>query len=989
MDFFQNTLFDKSIYEINLMPQRSNFVVNEGLYQFNDGWHGIYAEDYDPVLLQYLDREKSISELDAVEVNLAPELQGYGKLQYANTQYPFDGLNPGKMGEAIELPNACMLYVKDYNLEQIESNNQYILRFCGSESGLFLYVNGQFVGYSENLFLDSEFDLTPYLEVGNNRIGVLCFKYCSSTWLLDQDFYRFSGLFRDVTLEKRSIYGVYDMEVNSKVNSSENSADMTLLLKGNPNTKRKIKLFDGDEVIWQTEGVALQHQTALTDLKLWSAEIPNLYRLVVESYHQNQLVETAELSIGFREVCIQDGILLLNGKRLIINGVNRHEWNMERGCSVTKADMEFDAEFLKKHNVNAVRTSHYPNQSYFYDLCDSKGIYLVDEACLESHGTFATREGYKFELGIPGDDPVWYTICINKLLRMYERDKNHPSVIIWSLGNEAGYGDVFFRMRQTLKERYPDAVIQYEQGYGLDEYMKVSDVYSSMYVPAKNIAAFIEDGHSDKPYILCEFEHAMGNSLGDMDAYRDLQDKYPTFQGGFVWDYIDQGLMVNGKLLYGGDHFDRPNDMDFCCNGIIFADRTIADTSSKASALKYYYQNLHFQYTPQGIVIENRNLFRDTGDLRFYLEILADGELMETHPFRLQIAPGERETYPIQMPAENEKELLLKISAMDETGEQVACEEWIAVPRKPQYAISSNAPSVVEGRFNIGVWAGNTHYFFTLTGVSYAAAGLTGISVNGEEFITREVLPTVFRPNTSNDIGNGFCFEAANALALTKSIHCPRENIHWTMDGNVFSITYDYILDHNTRKGAAVTYRVDGSGHLQVMCKLDGLESLRSLPVFGMHFAVPKDKQRFTWFGRGPLESYPDRKKGISSGVYESTCKEQFVPYIYPQECGNHEDVRYVQLHGERASLRFEGGDRMLSFKFLSYSDLEIENATHIEELPESAANHLTVCGFTRGVGGDDSWGSPVHEAFTLPGGKPYQFVFHIIPSTKGKESTL
>ena len=989
MDFFQNTLFDKSIYEINLLPQRSSFSVWEGECLFNEGWHGIYAEDLSREMLAYLNRETPISGLDCVEVNLAPELQGYGKLQYANTQYPFDGLNPGKMGEAIELPNPCMLYVKDYQVKDKSSEHQYILNFQGSESGLFLYVNNQFVGYSENLYLDSEFDLTPYLEVGINRIGVLCFKYCSSTWLLDQDFYRFSGLFRDVTLQKRSIHGVYDMEVNSKVNSSENSADMTVLLKGNADSNRKIKLFDGEEVIWQAEGTALQHQAALKDLKLWSAEIPNLYRLVVESYHQNKLIETAELSIGFREVCIRDGVLLLNGKRLIVNGVNRHEWNMERGRSVTKADMDFDVAFLKSHNVNAVRTSHYPNQNYFYDLCDQNGFYLVDEACLESHGSFATVEGYKYELGIPEDDPAWDTICINKLLRMYERDKNHPSVIIWSLGNEAGYGDVFFRMRKALKARNPDAVIQYEQGYGEEAYMKVSDVYSSMYVPAKNIAAFIEDGHSDKPYILCEFEHAMGNSLGDMDAYRALLEKYPSFQGGFVWDYIDQGLMLDGKLRYGGDHFDRPNDMDFCCNGIIFADRKLADTSSKAAALKYYYQNLRFQYTPEGIVIENRNLFRDTGDLQFYLEILADGELTQTHPFKLQIAPGERGIYPIQTPAERGKELLLRISAMDETGEQVACEEWIVTHRKPQYESAANAPKVVEGRFNIGVWAGNVHYYFTRTGVSYAAAGLTGICVNGEEFITREVLPTLFRPNTSNDIGNGFCFEAATALAFTKSIHCPRENIHWTMEGNVFSITYDYILDHSTRKGAAVTYRVDGSGHLLVLCELDALENLRSLPILGMHFAVPKDKQRFSWFGRGPLESYPDRKKGISSGIYESTCEKQYVPYIYPQECGNHEDVRYVQLHGERASLRFEGGDRMLSFKFLPYSDFEIENATHQEELPESAANHLTICGFTRGVGGDDSWGSPVHEVFTLPGGKPYQFSFYIIPSAKGKEQTL
>lgn len=981
MNFFQNTLFDKNIYEINLMPQRSHFAVSNGLCLFNDGWHGIYADELTPDMLQYLDGKNSITELDCVEVNLAPELQGYGKMQYANTQYPFDGLNLGKMGEAIELPNACMLYVKDWELSKIQPDCQYIMNFQGSESGLFLYVNNQLVGYSENLYLDSEFDLTSHLKVGNNRIGVLCFKYSTSTWLLDQDFYRFSGLFRDVTLQKRSIYGVYDIELNSKVCSRNNSADVTLILQGEETAFRKISLYDGDNVVWQTEGTALQYQTAWNNLKLWSAEIPNLYTLVVESYHQDALVETASLQVGFREVAIENGILLLNGKRLIINGVNRHEWNMARGRSVTKEDMDFDVSFLKSHNVNAVRTSHYPNQNYFYNLCDQNGLYLVDEACLESHGSFATVEGYKFELGIPGDDPAWETICINKLMRMYERDKNHPSVIIWSLGNEAGYGNVFFRMRDALKQRCPEAVIQYEQGYGEEKYMKVSDVYSSMYVPAKNIAEFIENGHADKPYILCEFEHAMGNSLGDMDAYRALLEKYPTFQGGFVWDYIDQGLMIDGKLHYGGDHFDRPNDMDFCCNGILFADRKNAHLSAKAESLKYSYQPIHFKRLMEDIIIENRKLFADTANLKFIWEELADGKLVKSDVFCMSIAPGDTGVYlPHPERMETGKEQMFRIRAVDAKGTEVAFEEWIVADRKPAYEMPSNAPTVVPGRFNVGVWAGNVHYFFTLTGVSYAAAGLTGIAVNGEEYITREVTPTIFRPNTSNDIGNGFRFQAATALAFTRACHCPRENIHWEMEENVFVISYRYILDHTNGEGVTLTYRVDGAGRLQVHARLDALTNLQSLPVFGLHFPIPAQKERISWFGRGPLESYPDRKKGIASGVYESTCKAQHVPYIYPQECGNHDDIRFIRLLGGKSSLRFEAGDKLLSFKFLPYGEFEVENATHNEELSLSNLNHLTVCGFTRGVGGDDSWGSPVHEEYTLPGSKPYEFSFSIIP---------
>lgn len=983
MEFFRNTLFNKSIYEINLLPQRSRFTTRNAEVLFNEGWRGQYSSDYAPEMLEYLKLEKPITDLAEIEVNLAPELQGYGEIQYANTQYPFDGLNSGEIGEAIELPNACMLYVKDYILEEKEADYQYIINFQGSESGLFLYVNNQFVGYSENLYLDSEFDLTPYLEVGTNRIGVMCFKYCSSTWLLDQDFFRFSGLFRDVKLLKRSIYGVYDIEVNSKVDSGNRTSKTSLILKGDLDVYRKITILDSTgETIWKAEGNELQYEAELTDLKLWSAEIPNLYQLVIESYQGQQLVETAELNIGFREVCIKDGILLLNGKRLIINGVNRHEWNMERGRSVTKEDMDFDVDFLKKHHVNAVRTSHYPNQNYFYELCDSKGMYLVDEACLESHGSYATVEGYKYELGIPGDDMAWSTICIEKLMRMYERDKNHPSIIIWSLGNEAGYGEVFFEMRKALKKRCPSAVIQYEQGYGEEEYMKVSDVYSSMYVPAKNVAEFIENGHRDKPYILCEFEHAMGNSLGDMDSYRELLRVYPTFQGGFVWDYIDQGLMVDGKLCYGGDNFDRPNDMDFCCNGILFADRELAELSSKAKSLKYSYQNLHFVLEKENLIIKNCNLFLDTKDMEFCMELLLDGEVVERDNFKLNVQPGGCKEYviPFRKESESGKELMYRIHVYDENAWEVACDEWIVIPRNPKYEVPENAPRVVKGRFNIGVWAGDTHYYFTRTGVSYALAGLTGIRVAEEEFLMREVTPTVFRPNTSNDIGNGFCFDAATALALTKSAFCPRENIHWHMEGNLFVISYNYILEHVRGEGVTITYTVDGNGHLCVQAELDALTGLESLPLFGLHFAMPKDKEYVTWFGRGPLETYTDRKMGIESGIYHSTSNEQYVPYIYPQECGNHEDVRYVQVEGKHSAIRFEGNKDLFSFKYLPYSDFEIETATHVDELPESTANHLTICGFTRGVGGDDSWGCPVHEPFVLPSRQKYKFTFDVVP---------
>lgn len=972
MEICRTTLFDKSIYGINLLDNHADVDMGSDEQLFTDGWYGAWDSNYSEELKRYLKPEISLDELDPVQIDLAPELQGYGNIQYANTQYPFDGWNPGQMGEEIQLPNPCMLYAKDF-IYTPDVSKRCILCFKGVESGLFLYVNGKFAGYSENLYLDTEFDLTPYLTAGKNRIGVLCFKYCTSTWLLDQDFFRFSGSFREVTLQNRSIYGVEDVEVYSQVDFENRTAQMTVKLKGDATAERWLCLTREGTVVWQSRGKGLEFTENLTNIDLWSSEIPNLYELTVKSLDGTAVVQSWKLDVGFRHVEIQDGVLKLNGKRLIVNGVNRHEWNMHRGRSVTQEDMTFDVDFFKSHNINAVRTSHYPNHYAFYRLCNRKGLYMVDEACLESHGSFATLQGYDFSLGIPGDDPAWDTICQQKLLRMYERDKNHPAVIIWSLGNEAGYGEVFFRMRKALKARNPQAIVQYEQGYGDEHYMTVSDIYCPMYVHAKDAAAFIENGHSNKPYIHCEYEHAMGNSLGNMDTYRALLEKYPSFQGGFVWDYIDQGLMVDGRLCYGGDNQDRPNDLDFCCNGILFADRALAQKSAKAASLKYSYQPVKFIRCGDGVRIENRNLFIPTD--RFCLELLENGQVYRKTEFSLVINPGESAVYPLTYPRVD-GELSCRISTCD----GLSIEQWI-VQDADVVALTDTKPEMVVGRFNLTVTAGQTQYFFTLTGVSYGAAGLTGIRVAGEEYLTGEVTPTIFRPNTSNDIGCGFRFTAAMALGYEKALHCPRENISWRMDGNHAEITYRYIMEHDTGKGAIVTYRVDGKGIMQVSMTLDAMK-LQSLPRVGLHLPVASHKHTIQWFGLGPWESYPDRKQGIPTGIWESTCQEEYVPYIYPQECANHEDTRYVKLLGECSSLRITGQNRF-AFSYLPYSNAEIENATHIENLPHSSANHLTLCGFSRGVGGDDSWGSPVHDAYTLPGGREYTFAFYLIPEIK------
>lgn len=982
MENFQQILFDKNTYEINMLPQRCLFSAGEETL-LSGTWQGAFREEFDPEIMGYLSPETSLGALPRLTVPMPLELQGYGQIRYANVQYPFDGRNDGKVGGEINLPNACMLYLKDFILGAKRAEKRYILNFKGTESAFFLYINGEFVGYSENFMLDSEFDVTPFLREGLNRIGVLCFRYCISTWLLDQDFFRFSGLTRDVILTEADALGVFDIDIDSRVNSAACTSATTFTLTG-PETERELTVADpAGETLWSCRTTGNRVSADFENLRLWSAETPSLYTLTVKTFRGEEVAETAVLPFGFREVCIRDGMILVNGRRVIFNGTNRHEWNVEQGRAVTHADMDFDVRFMKNHNINAVRTSHYPNHSHFYDLCDEAGLYMIDEACLESHGTQCGVNTHAEPL--PADDESWNHICIQKLLRMYERDKNHPAILLWSFGNESGVGTVFARMREALLERNPNVLIHWNPAYYHEDQFFVTDVYSPMYPSAQHIASFIEAGHADKPYILCEFAHCMGNSLGDMDAYRALLDKYPTFQGGFVWDFIDQALRIDGKICYGGDCLDRPNDQDFCGNGIIFADRTIAHRSSKAHALSYSYQPLAISIEENRILVKNNQLFRNTAHLDFVWETLHGGEVVSAEHVSLNAAPGETAEFPIA-PAKTDKELLIRVFAIQretegfvEQGTVIAREEALLSPAAPAAPAQLPAPKVIDGYYNIGVTAGNISYLFAKANCSFMSAGLVSMKVGGEEFLYAEPRPTVFRATTSNDTGCGFFFTSGLALPFSKNLRCDMDATRYSEENGQFTITYRYLMDPLTKEGSTITYTVSGDGSLRICAKLDPLTNLPSLGQFGVRFQLPSDKASFRYFGRGPFDCYPDRKKGALSGIYESRCSEEFVPYINPQECGNHEDVRWLEISGQTAKLRFEGP---FAFKYLPNSDIEIDTALHVEELPASGRNHLTIAGFTRGVGGDDSWGSDVHEEFTLPGDRGYEFEFTVFPKS-------
>lgn len=999
MTNYNETLFNPMVYEINLEKPHATIkrynneedLINNNLVEkiFNDDWHGIYFEDIKDIYnIEYF-FNIDISKENKIEVPLSIQLQGYGKPKYINTQYPFDGYMDYGMGKEIPLKNPCMAYLKDFDFE-IKENKKVILNFKGFETALFLYINNKFVGYSENLYLDSEFDISSYLKNGTNRICALVFYYSSSSYLLSQDFYRFSGIFRDVTLSEIDKNSVFDFEVKSIYDYKNESGYLKVTLKGDIKEccKEFLLVDKNNKEIFKisTNNNFIEHD--LDKVCPYSEENPYLYTLYIRIYKDNSLVEIIKQVVGFKEVHIEGNKIIYNGKRLAIRGVNRHEWNYKRGRNVTLEDTLFDVKFLKEHNVNAVRTSHYPNISYFYDLADEYGLYILDEACLETHGSLGSVHN-KFDLNehIPGNKLEWLNVCLSRTINMYERDKNHPSIFCFSLGNESGAGDAFITNANELKKRNKDIIIHYEGVVGWHNNYEASDLYSRMYAKPEEILEY-EKNNSTKPFILCEFSHSMGNSTGNFDEYMNLFKTCESYTGGFIWDFIDQGLLVenqtnNKTLSYGGDQLEKPNDEDFCCNGIIFADRKDAYKSSKAENVKYDYSPIQISFDKDEVTIENLNLFTSTEQYEFIFETHINGRLINKKNLDVKLKPLSKGTKKLSFAGKyNENDLVLYRIVVRKDDRIIYQKETIIQEGKIESNYNSRKFMVHDGFFNIGVEGDNYIYYFSLGRYSSRLPGLIGIEINGEQYIKKDIVPTLFRPTTSNDFGNKFNFINNKLLGYSKFLSCEYDDI--TIDKThleeYFLISFNYYLDRKVNEFINVTYKIDRTGKLNVNVSMKALKSVDEIALFGLRFMLPFNKNKITYFGLGPKENYVDRKASAMLNVYNSTSYDEYVNYIYPQECGNHLDTRYLIINGDNSGLKIYKNEKNFAFKFLPYSEFEIENATHFEELPQCSYNYLTILGFTRGVGGDDSWGAPVHEDYTLNANTNYEFDFYIEP---------
>lgn len=1005
-----NWLGDVSVFEVNRLHAYSDHryyqTMEEAVasaemalrYDLNGTWKFNYSirPDCRPEL--FYTSEYSSEGWDDIEVPGHIQLQGYGQIQYVNTQYPWDGLNELRPPALPQDKNAVGSYIRTFHLPAGWEANPVYISFQGVESAFYVWLNGQFVGYGEDSFTPSDFDLTPFLQDGENKLAVEVYQRSTGSWLEDQDFWRFSGIFRDVYLYTVPAAHIRDVHVRTDLDASytNGTLELDLKLEGKAATGARIEaeLLDKDGNTVKSFGGnvvdngLVQLSEEIGQVNLWSAEIPYLYRLYIRVYDAaGNLVEVVPQAVGFRKFEMIDKVMHINGKRIVFKGVNRHEFNPRRGRAVTKEDMLWDVRTIKQNNMNAVRTSHYPNQSLWYELCDEYGLYVIDEMNLETHGSWQKLGAVEPSWVIPGDKPEWHDIVMDRAISMVERDKNHPSILIWSCGNESHGGEVIYKVSQYFKSADPTRMVHYEGVFHDRRFNDTSDMESRMYAKPADIEEFLNDNPT-KPYISCEYMHAMGNSIGGMHKYTELEDKYPMYQGGFIWDYIDQSIYKKDRygkeyLAYGGDFGDRPSDYSFCGNGIVHADRKV---TAKMQEVKFLYQNIKLFPSRDGVKIVNQNLFADTSAFELVYSLEREGHEVLRGTVDVNVAAESESVVELPLNAKaleggeyavNVAFVLKEETLWADKGDEVAFGQFIFTQEGSQAAAATDKNvvsdiQVVEGDVNIGVRVGQTHALF-----SKQFGTLVSLKFSGRETIAIPPAPLFWRATTDNDKGTAMGFELGAWYAASL---LPR-SVEWKHEqkSDQYRIEFTYKLNISADVEVKVTYTVLADGSVHVHNTYKGTEGLPNLPIHALSFRTSPDYENVEWLAMGPEENYSDRAFGARLGIHGSKVADTMAPYLVPQESGNRTGVRWAKLTDNAGrGFKIEASGAPVELNVSPYTAFELENAQHVYELPPVHYTVVTVAGKQMGVGGDDSWGAPVHPEYQIPSNGELSFEFVI-----------
>ena len=992
-------LEDPEVFAVNRKEAHSDHVYYENTEEMvlgadmplrqslNGTWYFSYAKNPTVRVKDFYKKDFDCRMFDSIEVPGHIQTQGYDRCQYINTMYPWDGTEYLRPPMVSKEYNPVGSYVKYFVLEKNLQDKPVFVSFQGVETAFYVWLNGVFIGYSEDSFTPAEFELTPYLQDGENKLAVEVYKRSSASWLEDQDFWRFSGIFRDVYLYAVPKTHIEDLSVKSTLDNSYKNGKLYLKLKISGHTDCAVKavLLNAEEKIVFEKNIKgnsiCEISGEVENVHAWSAEDPYLYQLYLYVEDQKgNLIEAVPELVGFRTFEMIDKVMHINGKRIVFKGVNRHEFNVRRGRSIKKEDMLWDIEFMKQHNINAVRTSHYPNESLWYRLCDIYGIYLIDETNLESHGSWQKMGECEPSWNVPGSRPEWKEAVLDRAKSMFERDKNHPSILIWSCGNESYAGTCIEAMSDYFHEKDDTRLVHYEGVFWNREFDHISDMESRMYAKPAEIEAFLSNDPK-KPYISCEYMHAMGNSCGGMKLYTDLESKYELYQGGFIWDYIDQSMLRKNEqgeevFAYGGDYDDRATDYEFCTNGIVYADRKI---SPKAQEVKQLYANVKLTPDENGVLIKNENLFISTEAYTLVYRMMLDGypvfESMRNVVVQAQEEQYVKLDYPnIDEPGEYTYEVAMELTEdtiWADAGHEICFGQFVKKVTEEEEQTTKKM-QVIYGDVNIGVKGEGFLAMF-----SKSEGGLASLQYDGTEYITRAPKTSYWRACTDNDRGAKQGFD--RTMWLTAGLYQKVIDVKVEELEEQVRITFEYELPTIPKAYSTISYVMSGDGVVHVHLLYKGTEGLPEIPAFGMDFKLKERYHNFEYYGYGPEENYVDRMEGARLGIFEGTAEENLSNYLIPQECGNRVGTRWLKVTDEYGrGLQFTCEEIPFESSVLPYSAYELENALHQEELPKIHYTWVRILAKQMGVGGDDSWGASVHEQYRIPSDKNLEIAFHV-----------
>ena len=993
----------------------------------NGEWQYQWSKNPDSRPVDFYKTDFDAGDWGTIPVPSNVETQGYGTPLYTNVKYPFKVDPPRVMGEPpkdytnYDKRNPVSSYRRTINVpaDWRENGRHTFVTFNGIDSAFYLWCNGRKVGYSQDSRTPAEFDLTQYLQDGENLLAVEVYRYSDGSYLEDQDMWRLSGIFRDVTLwnspalQLRDYFArgglsddyshgtftlrteVRDLSGNSgayTVEATLTGPDGRALANTSPIKTNGRVAADGSDSVEQIE------VNGPLDVKPWSAESPSLYGLLLSLKDADgNVVAVYPSKVGFSRSEINDGQLLINGQPVMIHGVNRHDHDPATGHYVSESRMRQDLLIMKQNNINAVRTSHYPNDPAFTDFCDELGMYVVSEANIESHGMgYGDRSLAK--------DPSWQAAHIDRVRNMVELLKNHPSIVLWSLGNEAGDGVNFEAASKWVKDNEPSRPVHYERA-GRAAHV---DLYSPMYASPSDVERYCRDEEekplaAQRPIIQCEYNHAMGNSSGGLAAYWKLYERERLAQGGFIWDFVDQALWADGTtpggetvkyLAYGGDFGDHPNDDNFCCNGLITADRKL---SPQMAEVRKVYQDVGFELVgvedgKASVRVTNKRFFKALDELRFEWELLADGRRVGGGTIEPQdIAPQESAELRVDLPPDSKEsagERVLTVRAVVDKDaawadaghelawEQLALPTWEATELQARWADESERPKL-ERRDGKTLVTGN--------GFAFTFDDKTGLleqyAADGRDLLAGPLTLNFWRPPTDNDRGNGFVKKCgAWQDAGPEATAMPAEASDAPPRPFAAVVGYDLKIPAGGTT-ARVTYAVYPDGTVKVDYRLTPKGDLPVIPVVGMQCRLIGDLDTWTWYGKGPVENYADRNAGARLGKWSGKVADLWWPYVEPQETANRTGVRWASFtDADGKGLKITAVGEPLEIGAYPFAMNDLQGPKHPYQVHKRDFITLNVSAAQMGVGGINSWGAlPLPDA-QLPADREYAYSFTIAP---------